>query len=374
MNGPLEVGTENAQRSQRGGNFLHQQVAAAIIDGSMYLYQQAEDKPRTERGLHMTMIGAISCGDGVVMLADAQETITDYAIWSVDKLKLAEINGVLRVAMVGAGVGETIDMIWEYVSSLWGGAGGPYFSGFVTGVPELSLPEWRARIIEIVREATEKAIVPWGNSASPVDLIWMVQAISPQGEQLMHPIQLFRTYGMNEVTIRRSYFGGNPIQLGRFLSEQYLNFHSTTDEGRALATYLLWEGKENDPTVGKRSDIAIFKRDGTASQIGYEEVSYWEDHFRVLKREMAMLPILSCAVGITRQLYDPHDRMERLNLVMNSLVKEQEKMRTGKRRPGRVDNALAPQIRQLCERQEKRKAKRLGLTRLEPPTDTTRGG
>ena len=83
---------------------------------------------------------------------------------------------------------------------------------------------------------------------------------------------------------------------------------------------------------------------------------------------MAILPLLSCATGITRQLYDHKDRMERLNLAIKWLVTEQERMRQGKRKPGRIDDTLNPQIRKLVQRQEKGKAKRLGLTQLAPQT------
>ena len=321
----------------------------------------------------MTMIGAISCLDGVVMLADAQETIPDYAKWSVQKLKLAEINGALRVAMVGAGTGDTIDMIWEYVSKMWHSPGGFYFAGFVAGVPELSVVEWRSRIVEIVRDAHERAVAPWGSSGA-VDLIWMVQVINPQGaEQLAHPIELFRTFGTNENSIKRFYFGGSPTLLSRFLSEQYLQYHNSTDVARALAAYMLWEGKENDPNVGKRSDIVIFKHDGSRSEVGYEELAYWEDHFKVLKREMAVLPLLSCVIGIAHQLYDPQERMERLSLVMKTLFAEQEKMREGKRKPGRIDELLTPKVTRLTNQQVKRKAKRLGHVITQSETQTSEG-
>jgi hypothetical protein len=134
----------------------------------------------------------------------------------------------------------------------------------------------------------------------------------------------------------------------------YLKCLWLTDDSRALATYLLWEAKERDPNVGKHSDILIFNHDGTYHRLPQQEVEYWEDHFRVLKREMAILPLLSCATGVIRQNYDLKDGIERLTLAIKALAMGQERMRQGKRKPGHIDDLLGPQIRKLAERQNKR--------------------
>jgi hypothetical protein len=302
----------------------------------------------------MTMIGAMHCFDGVVLLADGQETITDYAKWDVEKMKTAHLNGAVRIVMTGAGDADNIDMIWEKVSALWGSWGPWQFSGYVSELPNLSIKQWRKKIVSIVNKVTKECIIPSGESNAQVELIWLIQdTISPR-QTLMWPFELFRTNGLRERNIRPYYFGGSPILLTRYLSDMYLNCLWMTDEARALAAYLLWEAKERDPNVGKHSDIVIFQHDGTYHRLSQEEIEYWEDHFRVLKREMAILPLLSCATGVIRQSYDLKDRIERLTLAIKALAMDQERMRQGKRKPGHIDDSLGPQIRKLGERQNKR--------------------
>jgi hypothetical protein len=304
----------------------------------------------------MTMIGAMNCPDGVVLLSDGQETITDYAKWDVRKIKLAFLNESLRVVMTGAGDADTIDMIWECVSQLWHGKGQTFLTGWMPDVPQMSASEWRSSIVAIVREATEKTILPHGSGHGGVELIWIVQDLIPKPDNPYREIELFRTCGLNERNIPRYHFGGNPILLSRYLSDLYLDrFIWSTEDARALAAYLLWEAKDRDPTVGKQSDILIFKRDGTYSYVPYVEVAYWEDHFKVLKREFSFLPLLSCASGVTRKMYGLEEYMERLYLTMNVLSEEQELMRQGQRSPGKIDESLGPQIRRLVEEHAEKK-------------------
>jgi hypothetical protein len=297
----------------------------------------------------MTMIGAMSCSDGALLLADGQETITDYAKWTTQKMKVASFHP-LRVAMVGAGDADTIDMVWDKVSELWGGSGDSFYHGWNAATPKLSCREWRNRIVALAQDVCETTKIE-------VELIWVAQDSSAVPHEA---IELFRTFGLRERNVRQYYFGGNPLLLSRYLSDTHLkNFHWTLEEARALATYLLWEAKERDPTVGKQSDIALFRRDGTAWLMDQNEVAYWEDHFRILKREMAILPILSCATGTTAQLHKLRDHIERLTLSVKVLAREQEKMRQGKRRSRRIDEVLTPQIRTLTRRQMNRDVRRM---------------
>jgi hypothetical protein len=319
-----------------------------------------------ERTTRMTMIGAMNCIDGVVLLSDGQETITDYAKWDVRKVKVAFLNESLRVVMTGAGDADTIDMIWEYVSKMWHGKGGSFLVGWVADVPQMSIAEWRTSIVAIVREVTEKTILPHGRCHGGVELIWLIQDLVPKPDSPYREIELFRTSGLNERNIPRYHFGGSPILLSRYLSDLYLDrFIWSTEDARALAAYLLWEAKDRDPNVGKQSDILIFKRDGTYSYVPYVEVAYWEDHFKVLKREFSFLPLLSCASSATRKMYDLGEYMERLYLTMNVLSEEQELMRQGQRSPGKIDYSLGPQIRRLVEEHAEKKK---SLTRSNPET------
>lgn len=299
----------------------------------------------------MTLIGAIRCPEGVVLLADGQATITDYAKWAVNKIKSAEINQTFRVVMAGCGDSNGIDMIWEKASPLWGGTGSDWIVAFIAGIKKRSPAKWRQLIAEVTRETVEKC-------QADVGLIWAVQDISGMAESKDCPLEVFRTAGLTENNIRQFYFDGNPILLARYLSDFYLK-HTMwgLEEARAFAAYLLWEAKEYDPTVGKQSDITTLNRNGHASRMSHEEVSYWEDHFRVLKRELSFLPIFSCATRPIRENYDKQDRIGRLVLALKSLVSEQEQMRTGKRRNRPIDDQLVPKIRKHATRAQKKAGK-----------------
>lgn len=310
------------------------------------------------RPIRMTMIGAMHCSDGVVLLADGQETIADYAKWDVEKMKTAHLNGCVRIVMTGAGDADNIEMIWEKLSALWGSWGPEQYSGYVSELPNLSIKQWREKIVSIVKKVTKESIIPSGESNAQVELIWLIQDTTSPRQTLNWPFELFRTNGLRERNIRPYFFGGSPILLTRYLSDMYLKCLWLTDEARALAAYLLWEAKERDPNVGKHSDILIFKHDGTYHRLSRQEVEYWEDHFRVLKREMAILPLLSCATGVIRQTYGLKDRMERLELVVKALTTDQEKMRRGKRKPGRIDDSLGPRIKRLVNHQIEREKAR----------------
>jgi hypothetical protein len=295
-------------------------------------------------GKRMTLIGAIRCLDGVVLLADGQETISDYAKWAVNKIKSAEINQTLRVVMAGAGDSNGIDMIWEKVSHLWGGTGSDWMTGWIAEVKEKSPVEWRQLIADVTRQTIKEC-------DADVGLIWVVQDISGKAQLAHSPFEVFRTCGLTENNISRFYFDGNPMLLARYLSDLYLKHELYgVEEARVFAAYLLWEAKEYDPTVGKQSDIITLKRDGIASRMSYEELSYWEDHFRVLKRELSFIPIFSCATAAIKENYNKQDRVGRFVLALKVLVNEQEKMRSGKRKNRPVEGVLDPQIRKHVNR------------------------
>ncbi|MBB5062631.1 hypothetical protein [Granulicella mallensis] len=125
------------------------------------------------------------------MLADGQETITDYAKWSVNKIKSAELIGQFRCVMTGAGSADTIDMIWEKVSALWNSPGSSYLHGWITRVELRPLQQWREQIVSTVRETTETCVVPWGNAHSGVSLIWLIQDLSePPAQPGTVPMEL----------------------------------------------------------------------------------------------------------------------------------------------------------------------------------------
>jgi hypothetical protein len=299
----------------------------------------------------MTLIGALRCLEGVVLLADGQETISDYTKWAVNKIKSAEINQKLRVVMAGSGDSDGIDMVWEKVSRKWGGTGSGWMSGWIAGVQERPLVEWRQLIADVTRQIAK-------NCRVNVGLIWMAQDISGAAQSADCPFELFRTSNLTENNISRFYFDGNPMLLARYLSDLYLkNTMWGLKEARAFAAYLLWEAKEYDAMVGKQSDIITLNRNGCASRMPYEELSYWEDHFRVLKRELSFIPMFSCATTLTKESYNQQDRIGRFVLALKSLVNEQEKMRSGKRKNRPIDEALVPKIRKHANRAHAKAAK-----------------
>jgi hypothetical protein len=60
----------------------------------------------------MTLIGAFSVNNSAVILADRQETISDYAKWDEGKIYLHEHTSQYRVVLAGAGDPDPINQIW----------------------------------------------------------------------------------------------------------------------------------------------------------------------------------------------------------------------------------------------------------------------
>jgi len=286
---------------------------AAKVARTVFLFQIAATR---RRETPMTLIGALPVGGGAVLLADRQETISDYAKWDVDKIKHAELQGQYRFLMAGAGDGNTIDMLWEEVVDDWRKA--------LPG--SLGQPMNLKKLIVIaIRRLTKERILQYPSGDQPfVDLIWAIQQITPAIDSPL----LFRTYGLAVNSIRRPYFSGNPIQLMQYLSDLYLNnVLMTLDEAEALAAYMLWEAKEYDPTVGKHSDVVTLRMDGTIGRLDRRQVEYWEEHFEYFKNSLRLLPLLSCSTSLSQQVYDPKDHLQRFKTAMETLRKQQLKMR-----------------------------------------------
>jgi len=119
----------------------------------------------------MTLIGTLPVGGGAVLLADRQETITDYAKWDVDKIKHAELQGQYRFLMAGAGDGNTIDMVWEEVIDEWPKA----LPGSLAEPINL-----KKLIVGVVRRITKESILQYPSGERPsVELIWAIQQVTP---------------------------------------------------------------------------------------------------------------------------------------------------------------------------------------------------
>lgn len=309
-----------------------------------------------ERPERMTLIGAFKCPGGVVLLADRQETISDYAKWDVGKITHLEMDDRYRFFMSGAGDSDTIDMMKEQVIEAWIDTPSP---------STLSALDLKALIVRVVARLTKKSILPYPNRDRPhVSLIWAIQQIAKPG---IGSIQLFRTYGLTVNRITSFHFDGNPVLLMRYLSDTYLKgVPIGIDEAEALSAYMLWEAKEYDPSVGKHSDIFTLREDGTIGRLDRSTEHYWEEHFRQFKKAIGPLPMVSCAAGIAQSTFPLKLELARLHAAIRTLSSEQQQMRkrTQKTRSS-LENKLSKNIQKastkfLKQRQSvSRKSKRV---------------
>ena len=281
-----------------------------------------EDRPSRlpERPKRMTLIGAINTIGGVVLLADRQETISDYAKWDVGKINIYELQGIFRVFVAGAGPANTCDMMWESV-----------LENVRKSRQSTDPKEIKKTIVETIASVTKQCIFQCPKWERPfVDLIWVIQHMPDilVRNQSFTTIQVFRTEGLNTNNIKKFYFSGNPLLLTKFLSDMYLEGTLFgMDEAEALAAYLLWEAKEYDPTCGKHSDIFLIRRDGSVGRQSREDVRYWEEHFEHLKESLRLLPLLSCSTKLMQQVFDQSDHLDRLCTAVKTLSAEQNKWR-----------------------------------------------
>jgi hypothetical protein len=195
----------------------------------------------------------------------------------------------------------------------------------------------------------------------------MIWAIQPLGPNVLHSqagIDLFKTSRLSANSIRPYYFTGNPVLLARYLSDMYLHGVSfSSDEAEALAAYILWEAKEYDPTVGKHSDIFTLRwPQGEISRVTLPELEYWEQHFKFLKGSLKLVPVLSCASALTKQLYNQDDCLGRLATTVKTLAREQEKMR---KRKGAERSKLETKLTKNLQRVARKFSKKAAPT---PPT------
>jgi hypothetical protein len=288
----------------------------------------------------MTLIGTIDCGDSVVILADRQETISDYAKWDCSKIAHYELQDSHRVLFAGAGDSDLIEMVKDRFIEKWQ----KFAATDSASLKKIAL--------ESVAEVTKEAVNPYPRDARPgAEILWAIQQISRH-----EPITTFRTHGFHNNRIRRYYFTGNPILLSRYLSDMYLERQIVTKgAAEAIAAYILWECKEYDPTVGKHSDIVTLGIDGTLRRMTREEEAYWEEHFYELKKAMQIVPILSCSDAVLKNVYDKEDRMARLMVTLDVLIAEQEKVRKGLRKNSDLGTLVHETVKRDYQRRDRRK-------------------
>lgn len=174
----------------------------------------------------MTLIGAFNVQNAVVLFADRQETITDYAKWDEGKIYFLE-SGDYRIAVAGAGDPDPINEIWENVINI------------VARNRQRTTPAYadlKDLIRRIVGTVTKKTIFPVPRDQRPnCELIW---ALQPRGASLPGTggIDLFRTYRLSCTEIVTHYLTGNPVLLMKYLSDMYLTgVLITKEEAEALA-------------------------------------------------------------------------------------------------------------------------------------------
>jgi len=297
--------------------------------------------------LKMTLCGAFRCRNGVVVFADRQESIADYAKWDTGKIYLYTLEGRYRVVMTGAGESHPIDEVWDKLeANLWS------IQNFADVKPA---------ILRVVSEVTRKTIFPVPRDERlPIDLIWAVQPLGkPVAGGREHHIQLFNTFRLSTIKIETNYFTGNPRLLAQYINEQY--FHGyiiELQDAEALAAYMLWEAKEYDLYCGKYSDIFRLDNNDSLGLVTRRELEYWDDHWRQVKASIGILPLLSC-VGSDR-IYNISDRLQSLTAAIKVLQLEQRKMRQ-EYRPERteLERKVNAALRKVANRRRKQKSKKL---------------
>lgn len=261
----------------------------------------------------MTLCGAFRCHDGIVMFADRQESIADYAKWDVGKIYMYTLDGVYRVVMTGAGDSYPIDETWDVLTdSLW------KIKTFASVKPAIN---------RAVSEVTRKTIFPVPRDERvPMDLIWAVQPLATPVASALEHIQLFHTHRLSSVKMETNYFTGTPHLLAHFINDQYIHgLVLGLDAAEALAAYLLWEVKEYDLYVGKYSDIFTLRNNDSVSRIPPRELSYWDEHWRQFKESLRILPLLSCVTS--DRMYNINDRLKSFSASLRLLQKESRKVR-----------------------------------------------
>lgn len=264
----------------------------------------------------MTLIGAFNCIGGVVLFADRQETITDYAKWDTPKVYQWTVQDSYRFVLAAAGETDAIEMIWQAVSR---------------ECKTVSFQNLKDQIIKTTQRVTRKSIFPLPKDERIYpDIIWAIQPISQEARNVQHGIDLFRTYRLFVDSISSHYFTGSPVLLARFINDQYMKAHIIgLEEAEALSTYLLWEAKEYDTNCGKYSDVFTLRTDGHIGRLTIPELQYWEDHWRQFKQGIRLLPMLSCSGRVADSIYLQRDYLQRVVTTVKTLNSEQKKMRAG---------------------------------------------
>jgi hypothetical protein len=284
----------------------------------------------------LTLIGAIRAGSDVVLLADRQETIPDYAKWDCGKINHFEMQDTYRILFAGAGDSDFIDMVRDEFEDRW------------SKINATDTPTLRRSALEVFSTVVRHFPT---DERPHVEIIWAIQQTKK-----FERVALFRTHGFHANQIRRHHFTGNPILLSRYLSDMYIENQLVTREAaEALAAYIMWECKEYDPTVGKHSDIVSLGFDGTLRQMSRIEEAHWEAHFYELKKALRIMPILSCSDAISKVIYDKEDHIARFKVTLDLLIEEQEKLRKGVRDDHSLGKAVADAVRRDYQERQRLK-------------------
>jgi hypothetical protein len=291
----------------------------------------------------MTLVGVFKCRDGAVLLADGQETIPDYAKFTVEKIKLYWGEG-FRVLMTASGDSDPIEMLWDCCRQQ------------IKSTGKSDSDALKAVIVRTVATVTKSSFVPLGRGRPLVDAIWAIQ----QEEPGLDSIVLFRTRDLLVNSISDPpeppyYFTGNPQLLAHYLSDWYFRNVGSfcVSEAEALAAFMLWEAKTYDPYCGKQSDIITLTVDGEIRWMFRQMADYWEEHFALLKKSQRFMPLLSCGGGPRIEGFS-HEQLEGFAETVRFLASEQHRKRLGGGAPVSLEGKL---INHLAK---KKKAKQSG--------------
>lgn len=207
----------------------------------------------------MTAIIGIHGYPGVVLCADSEETISGYAKRQVDKIEQWN-HKPFRFSIGAAGCGHYADMLASSISTA------------LFKIDTFDLLEIRAAIESELLIFHEKHIWPRVNQESAtgasVELIIIVQPLPSGRVEIIHTTETAVLLLDNRCYVS--------IGIGSHLADYILERVFTPSSGEAhlltAAHYVLKEVINNIAGCGKEPTIALYRNDGTADWLFFEEL------------------------------------------------------------------------------------------------------
>lgn len=209
----------------------------------------------------MSIVAAFSTGEGMILCADSEETVADYAKRRVEKITLwGRKSAEFHFAIAGAGAGHYADMlIFDLRNSI--------FESFAKYDPE--------KIIQFIQQKVADFYamhsLPRGNEA-PVEFLSVLVPNAGLGLPLL--VHVTET-AVNVVQHERRCIGIGSY-LAEFILEHILSPYGGKHHLIAVAAYMLKEVRDNVVGCGKDSSIYFFGNDGSWENISQEFLARFE--------------------------------------------------------------------------------------------------